>query len=346
MSAKFLPIRIFNMYNRWRLLSKYCKKLSRKVTVAMIGSGKAAKYHLRVLGNIENVDVCCIVNRGSNKPESLMKSYGIKKYYNSLDLAISDSNFEAAIVCVSPSSTFSVSKTLMNRGICCLIEKPLGLNIKEAEKLNKYSNQSKLVNVVGYNRRFFSSVLTANKIINEFGLPYSIHIDCFEDIISLFNKYESSDIKKRFITNTTHGIDMLTLFGGEHVDVTGPRFSKFYNDIKSDFINIISFKSGQTGTLLSHWRSPSHWSLSLFGDDYRINIDLSNNDIEFYYRGFKQSVETFSNIYDKLFKAGVYLQDYYFLCSVIEGQINHEQLATTNQSLSNLILASDILESK
>jgi predicted dehydrogenase len=141
------------------------RRLVGSVRVAMIGTGKAARYHLEVLEKIRGVRVTCIVNRGGSDPSLLMEQYAIPTCYVGVEKALANRDFDAAVVAVTPSSTFAVSKTLLENDIHCLIEKPLGTTVEEASALSGAAIHSNATSAVGFNRRFYSSVIEAAEYV-------------------------------------------------------------------------------------------------------------------------------------------------------------------------------------
>jgi len=323
--------------------AKFVKKaLNKPLRVAVIGTGKAAKYHLHVLSNIDGVDVACIVNRGRSDPNPLMEQYSIAESYTDINQAIDNWKIDAAIVAVTPGSTFEVSKALIDNNISCLIEKPLGVTIQEATALKLLASQKECILAVGYNRRFYSSVLAAYDYTQAIGRPYSIHIEAPEDIVKQLRNKNTEDVKNRLISSTTHAIDLFTLFAGEHEDVSGIEYAKYYDGIQADFMSFIRFQNIGTGSFISHWRSPGDWTVSLYGDNYKLIIDLFKNKLLRYQGKNKELVDT-SNGFDGLFKPGVYLQNYNFLTCIINQKQPEPVLASINDAFQSLKLANDII---
>jgi predicted dehydrogenase len=314
-------------------------RLSRLVKVALIGSGKAASYHLHALRLIENLEVTCLVNRGRSNPQELLDEYKIPSHYKSVDDALDARNFEAAIVAISCESTAEVAHTLGARGIRCLIEKPLALSSAEAQKL-ALLDSSDLHNVA-YNRRFYSSTLKAREIVRSLGAPYSMHIEATEDLFKLLKSAGIDDLRHRLITNTTHGLDLFTLFYGKAAETAALFARKELEGVAISFQTGTRFQNGANGTFLSHWQSPGQWLASLFGNGYRVDINLRSNECILQY-GKKTTVFA-PAVEDRCAKPGVFLQDWTFFDAVAENRPAAKPLCTIGEACATLALAEAIL---
>ena len=136
--------------------------MHRKVNLLLIGCGNIAHDHLKCYANIKNVKIKWIYSRTLNKTKKF------KDKYKSLNLEIVEdlekfvkqnkSKIDAALVLVSPDQIFHISKFLLKNKINLFIEKPPGLNLEEIILLNDLSQKYRLINMVGFNRRFYSNI--------------------------------------------------------------------------------------------------------------------------------------------------------------------------------------------
>jgi predicted dehydrogenase len=323
----------------WRERKLPERSLSRPVSIAIVGSGKAAAYHLETLRHIRNVKVACLVNRGRSNPEKLLREYGIGAHHTSLEAALSTGGFEAAIVAVSCEATAEISHALATRGIRCLIEKPLGMSSAEAKRIAELPSQA--MHAVAYNRRFYSSVLRAREIVRSLGTPYSIHMEASEDLWKVMASSGLEGLRSRLITNTTHGLDLFTLFYGQAVETKALFARKQLEGVPISFQTGTRFANGCNGTFLSHWQSPTRWMVSLYGDRYRIDINLSTNQCSLF--SGKATTVFGPAVEDRRAKAGIYLQDWTFFEAVAQKALPPEPLCSVEEACDTLVLAEQIL---
>ena len=106
-------------------------------------------------------------------------------------------------------------------------------------------------------------------------------------------------------------------------------------------MTLIGFENGCTGSFVSHWRSPGERCVTLYGTDYRIDIDLDANQASILVGTDRLRAPRSSE--DMRFKAGVYLQDLRYLEAVARNGAPPRPLATLEDGLQTLRLAEAIL---
>ena len=307
-------------------------KLNKKLNIVLIGSGKAGNYHAKVLSSIENLHIYGVMNSGKKDPVEFRNKYKIPNWI--VDINKVQKKIDAFIIASSSKVTLQVVSLLCKLNIPMLIEKPLGISSIESKKIISYLKGNDL-NFVGFNRRFYSSVLEAQKYINYLGDPISIHVDAPEPLTSLIERGRSeNEISNRLLENTSHALDILTLFFGEHTDLINFDHNSKRNSIKIDFMSLIKFRNNKTASFISHWGSPGNWIIKIFGEDYQINLNLTRNYAEINSKelGIKKIN---SDIDDEKFKIGIMKQNYYFLKSVIKGKIAHSNLCVLEDGHKN-----------
>jgi predicted dehydrogenase len=309
----------------------------------MIGTGKAARYHLEVLEQIRGANVSCIVNRGGSDPSSLTERYRIPRCHVGIEKALAEGGFEAAIVAVTASSTFAVAKALLESKIPCLIEKPLGISVEEADALRACAARANITSAVAFNRRCYSSVLRAAKYVEALGHPYAIHVNSPERLAKIRNSEEPAVLaRNRIVTNTCHSIDLFTVFAGDHEAVMSSGQVKYFDGMRVDYTGLINFRKGQLGMFSSHWSSPGDRVVTLYGRDYRLEINLSKNRL---LAAHGKNVQTFRpSGTDRAFKAGVYLQDARFLAAALAGVPVGAPLATLEEAFETQRLAHALMD--
>jgi predicted dehydrogenase len=255
--------------------------------------------------------VACIVNRGKSDARGLMARYRIDHQFSSLRTALDETCFDAAIVAVTATATREVTATLLDAGIGCLVEKPLGVTVDEARELRDRAASVSCATSVAYNRRFYSSVLAAQEYVRALGRPYSIHVEASEPLFELRERLGDEGLRDRLVLNTTHAIDMFTLFGGPVTRVSPSGYRKLVDGIPADFMCFLRFRDGGTGSFLSHWCSPGENEVRLYGNGYKLEVNLKRNTLRAQVGNRTQDIS--GSDLDALCKAGVYLQDLHFL---------------------------------
>ena len=148
--------------------------------------------------------------------------------------------------------------------------------------------------------------------------------------------------RNRIVTNACHSIDLFTVFAGEHEAVVSSGQGITFDGIRVDYTGMIRFRKGQLGVFSSHWSSPGDRVVTLYGRDYRLEINLSKNKL---LAAHGKTVRTFRpSGTDRVFKAGVYLQDAQFLAAALAGVPIGAPLATLEEAFETQRLAHALMD--
>ena len=160
-----------------------------------------AEEYLKVFSH-KKIHCEAIFSRTLSKSKILKKKYNIKKVYKSLDDLKNDNQINALIIVVNAESTRNLINNLDINQYRILCEKPVGINFEETKKIiskikNKYF-------FVGLNRRFYSSNLKAQNLINKSKSERLISIRDQEVQSSKNSKNYNNNL---MYTNSVHLID-------------------------------------------------------------------------------------------------------------------------------------------
>lgn len=82
------------------------------------------------------------------------RKYGFLAAYENVDEMLRQENLEGCIVVVPPENISELGIKMLRRGIPCVVEKPLGASLAEAQALRDCAAETKTSNMVSVNRRF------------------------------------------------------------------------------------------------------------------------------------------------------------------------------------------------
>lgn len=140
--------------------------MSKKLNLAIIGAGKMAYEHLRLFRSLKKISLTLVFSRKIENAKKIADHFQIKNHTNRLQ-DITNYNLDGILICVSADSIFSVTKNLIKYKIPMLIEKPVGLSLKEAMILASLSKKYQTPNIVALNRRYYSNVMKVIPILKK-----------------------------------------------------------------------------------------------------------------------------------------------------------------------------------
>lgn len=305
--------------------------------VWLIGAGYMACEYCKVL---QNLDVqLTVIGRGSESAQKFEQDTGYTVIRGGVENFVIDSDkiAEYAIVAVYPMALKDTAICLIEKGVKhILLEKPGAMNIKELESIRDAAVSHGCKVYVGYNRRFYASVLEAKRRIENDGGITSINFEFTEwsDVVKKSNKPEAV-LQEWFIANSTHVVDLAFYLGGNPVDIscyvdgTLPWYTKassFAGAGRTDKGIIFSYKA--------NWDSAGRWSVEALTTKHKYLFE----PMEKLRMQDKGSVKIYDvELDDKLdidYKPGIYLQTKAFLednvaeIATIEEQVQHAKVYT------------------
>jgi predicted dehydrogenase len=125
-----------------------------------------ARYAAQHPGEIELVAACDL---DAQKAAEFCRSFAFLRPYTDLDQML-DSEKPDACVCIMPiEQIVERGIELLQRGIPCVIEKPLGGSLADAEKLNRVAQETQTPHMVSVNRRFMPYLNQARSWMKDLG---------------------------------------------------------------------------------------------------------------------------------------------------------------------------------
>ncbi|MBL7132999.1 MAG: Gfo/Idh/MocA family oxidoreductase [Phycisphaerae bacterium] len=128
--------------------------------VAVVGAGRMGKLHARILAQMEQVQLVCVVDTNPGAADALAKQRSCKPLY---EAAQAVDMVDAAIIAVPTVSHVQVATPFVQAGKPVLIEKPIANDPAEAEQLIKLARKTGTGVQVGHTERFNPAVLAMQK---------------------------------------------------------------------------------------------------------------------------------------------------------------------------------------
>jgi predicted dehydrogenase len=205
--------------------------------VAVVGAGHLGRIHARVLSEIAGVRLAAVVD---TDPAAAKAVASERRCAALADASQLPASVRAAVVATPTSAHHAVASALLDRGVACLVEKPVAASVGEARDLVARARKARVPLMVGHVERFNPAVVA----LLERGIrPRFISADR----VSPFS-FRSADIGV-VLDMMIHDLDIvLHLVGSEvrSVDAAGVGVIGEPEDLASVRIN---FENGAVATL-------------------------------------------------------------------------------------------------
>lgn len=314
--------------------------MSKKESVLLIGVGYMGLEFAKALKALGKEFIA--VGRGDNSAKEFEKITGQKVFTGGIDkyLKEQESLPNKAIVAISEEQIGTATIKLINAGVKeILAEKPGGADFAEIKKVAKLASLKSAKVYLGYNRRFYESVLEARRIIKKDGGVLSLFFDFTEAVHKIVPLVRAPGVKENwFLHNSTHVIDMAFYLAGLpkkiYSEVTG---SLSWHPKAAIFTGSGVLENGGLFSYHANWKSAGRWAVEIQTRKHKLIFKpLEKLQI--------QEIGSFEvkdySLEDKLdldFKPGVYKE----LQSFFNDKKN---LCTIDEQVSNLKLYKKILD--
>jgi predicted dehydrogenase len=133
-----------------------------KVKVAVVGTGYLGRQHVRVLSQLENVELVGVVDKNLETARAVADEFSTRAYGTHQALS---GKISAASLAAPTQEHASIGIDLLTRGVDVLVEKPITSSLAEAEALIEAAKQHRRILQVGHLERFNPAVVAARKLL-------------------------------------------------------------------------------------------------------------------------------------------------------------------------------------
>jgi predicted dehydrogenase len=134
------------------------------IKVAVIGAGMMGKNHLKTYKNLPGVELVGVYDIFQDSAKAAAEMFGIKAFSSMEEVAKS---VDAVSVVTTSITHADVGEFFLNKGIHCLIEKPLATDEECCLRLINAAKKNNLVLLVGHIERFNPAVEQMAKILSD-----------------------------------------------------------------------------------------------------------------------------------------------------------------------------------
>lgn len=142
-------------------MSALRRRREEPVRIAVIGVGGMGANHARVLAGLKGVELVAVVDRDEARAEEIARQHGCAAAADISDLP----DIDAATIAVPSAHHAAVGCELLERGVACLVEKPLATTEADCQALIAASAHAPLL--VGHIERFNPAVRQLREILRD-----------------------------------------------------------------------------------------------------------------------------------------------------------------------------------
>ncbi|QLE57367.1 Gfo/Idh/MocA family protein [Nostoc sp. TCL26-01] len=144
-----------------------------KIGVAIVGTGFGQKVHIPALQAHHRTEIVAVYHRDIEKAKTIAKSYNIPHACQTIADIVALPEVQAVSIATPPFLHYEMAKTALQAGKHLLLEKPVTLNVAEAQELSELAQKQGVIASVDFEFRFvpawqlFAELLSAGYVGNQ-----------------------------------------------------------------------------------------------------------------------------------------------------------------------------------
>lgn len=239
--------------------------------IAIVGSGYMAQEHAKAFASLPGVSIAGVAGRSRSRAESLAAQYGAK-VYDDVAALWEGTQADVVVVAVNELSAPAVCEAAFRHPWVCLLEKPVGLDLAQAEALTQLAARQSARALVALNRRSYASTRQALETLAQDDSPRLISVLDQQDREAARASGQPEEVVRNYMyANSIHLIDYLTLFGrGSVEEVTTPM--PWDEQRPGHVVATVRFSSGDVGVYQAVWDGPGPWSVTVTNCQVRLEM--------------------------------------------------------------------------
>ncbi len=222
----------------------------KKIQVAVIGAGNMGRHHVRNYFMLPEAELVALADINP-KSKALADEYKTK-FFTDYKEMIDRIKPDAVSIVVPTPLHKDVGTYAMERGIHCLVEKPIAYSVDEANELIDLAEKNNVVFTVGHIERYNPIIRAIKDVVDAGKLGKITSIVCQR--VGGFPKIEpKTDV---IIDLAVHDIDIINFLTGKYPEKIYSHASRTHHSNKVDSAEILMDYGGISGFVRANWLTP------------------------------------------------------------------------------------------
>jgi UDP-N-acetylglucosamine 3-dehydrogenase len=226
------------------------EKSKQKLRVAVIGAGNMGRNHVRTYHGLEGAELLALADPNPEAAK-IAKEYGVR-FYDDFKKMLEIEKPEAVSIAVPTPLHYPIASEVMQRGIHCLVEKPIATTPQEGDKLIAQARKKGVVFTVGHIERYNPMIKKLKRLIDKKEIG-----DITSIVVKRVGGFPAIEPKTDVIIDlAVHDIDIIThLLGSSPKHVYG-HGSRTLHSSKVDAAEIFMDYGDASGFVQANWITP------------------------------------------------------------------------------------------
>lgn len=308
------------------------------IRVAFIGAGYMATEHMKAFSDIVGVQLSGIYSQTRGRAEKLALEYSSCAVFDSIGELYENTKADLVVIAVPELSVREVCLEAFKYPWTCLIEKPAGYDVPDAEAILAAARQGNRKAFLSLNRRQYSSTHAVLGDLDSHKGQRLVHVyDQENPRVALESGQPQKVVDNWMFANSIHVIDYFRLFcRGELLSVDN--LSPWQPNEPCFVLAKLTYSSGDIGMYEAVWEGPGPWAVTVTTHSRRWELrPLEQAEFQDYKSRQMQPISV--HPWDTQFKPGLRRQAEEAILA-LAGKAH--QLATLEEGLQTMNMAARI----
>lgn len=254
------------------------------IKVAVIGAGMMGKNHLKTYKTLQNFELVGVYDIFEDAAKNAAEMFGIKAFSSLDEVAAA---VDAVSVVTTSVTHAEVGEFFLNKGIHCLIEKPLAATKDECNRLINAAKAHNAVLLVGHIEQFNPAVEQLHKVLADNSQICSISTNRMS---AASGRITDVDVAMDLMIHDAEVV--LSLIKSPVVKVSASAVRNAKSPSGKDYITaLVEFANGATATMTASRITQSRVrTLTVTTNDNYIDMDFINQSIAVHSQGRMHNV--------------------------------------------------------
>lgn len=256
----------------------------RKLKVAVIGAGNMGRNHLRNYFLLPEAELLGLADINPST-KSLAEEFRVEHFVDYKQMLNTVKPDAVSIVVPTPLH-YEIASEVMNRGIHCLLEKPITSTVSEADKLIKLAKAKKIVFTVGHIEQYNPIIVKIRELVDSKKIGKITSISCRR--VGGFPAVEpKTDV---IIDLAVHDIDLISMLLKKQPTQISSHGSRTHHSKKIDSAEILLDYGDASGFVQANWLTPVKIrTISITGSGGYLEGNYITQELELYKHNMEKS---------------------------------------------------------
>lgn len=258
--------------------------MTNPIKVAVIGAGMMGKNHLRTYKTLNNFELVGVYDIFPEASKAAAEMFGIKAFSSLEEVAAA---VDAVSVVTTSVTHAAVGEFFLNKGIHCLIEKPLAATKEECNRLITAAKNNNVTLLVGHIEQFNPAIEQLHKLLADNSQICSLATNRMS---AASGRITDVDVAMDLMIHDAEVVLSLVKSPVTNVSASAVRNAK--SPSGKDYITaLLEFANGATATMTASRITQSRVrTLSVTTNDNYIDLDYINQSIAVHSQGRMHNV--------------------------------------------------------